>query len=71
MNNVIACHSCDHYEVCRFKETYERVSNAVFSMHVNEYNPDGGIKSIPLSNFECIGDIVVNCKFYKRTNIRR
>lgn len=71
-NNIkIDCFSCTHYDVCRFKKDYEMVSRAVFNTHVQKSESDGRTKSIPLSNFECLGDITVTCKFYERTDIVR
>lgn len=67
-NNEVACLSCYHYDVCCYKEEYKKVSEAIFATSVHEYIPNGGVKIIPLSDFECLGDITVTCKFYKYTN---
>lgn len=68
-NNIeVACLSCCHYDVCCYKEAYKKVYEAIFATSVKEPIPNGGVKVIPLSNFECLGDITVTCKFYKRTD---
>lgn len=61
-----ACTSCRHREVCKHKENYLKVCEAVFGTKVNEPCEDGKkIRIIPITNFEFLGDVFIYCKFYK------
>lgn len=62
---VTSCTSCMHCEVCKYKENYLKVCEAVFNTKVNEPCEDGKqFRTIPITNFEFLGDVLVSCKFY-------
>lgn len=59
-----SCTSCMHREVCKHKENYLKVCEAVFDTKVNELCEDGKkVRIIPITNFEFLGDVLVSCKF--------
>ena len=59
------CTSCAHRYVCKHKENYIKVCEAVFNTKVNEPCEDGKqFRIIPITNFEFLDDVFISCKFH-------
>ena len=70
-NNETACTSCAHKDVCKYKEGYLKVCDAASSINVTlkEHYEDGmRARIIPVANFDCVGYIEVNCKYYLKAS---
>ena len=62
----VSCTRCLHQEVCRHKQDFLDICNAVSSIVVNRPCEDGKkVKTIPITNFDCLGDIYVYCRYYR------
>lgn len=68
-----ACTRCMHREVCIYKQDFLDIYDAVFNTTVSKPCSDGKkVAMKKVTNFECLGDIIVTCRFCKpeQANIR-
>ena len=62
----VSCTQCFHQEVCKHKQDFLDICNAVASSMVNRSFEDGkGVKTIPVTNFDCLGYIKIECRYYQ------
>ena len=62
----VPCTRCLHQEVCRHKQDFLDIYNAVSSSMVNRPCEDGKkVKTIPITNFDCLGGIQIECRYYQ------
>ena len=62
----VPCTRCLHQEVCRHKQDFLDICNAVSSSTVNRPCEDGKkVKTIPITNFNCLGGIQIECRYYQ------
>ena len=62
----VSCTQCFHQEVCKHKQDFLDICNAVASSTVNRPCEDGnGVKTIPVTNFDCLGYIKIECRYYQ------
>ena len=62
----VSCTRCLHQEVCRYKQDFLDICNAVSSSIVNRSCEDGKkVKTIPITNFDCLGGIQIECRYYQ------
>ena len=62
----VSCTRCLHQEVCRHKQDFLDICNAVSSSTVNRPCEDGKkVKTIPITNFDCLGGIKIECRYYQ------
>ena len=62
----VPCSRCLHQEVCRHKQDFLDICNAVSSIKVYKPCEDGKeVKMTPIANFDCLGDIYVECRYYQ------
>ena len=62
----VSCTKCVHQEVCRHKQDFIDICNAVSSSMVNRPCEDGKkVKTIPITNFDCLGGIQIECRYYQ------
>ena len=62
----VSCTKCPHQEVCRHKQDFIDICNAVSSSMVNRPCEDGKkVKTIPITNFDCLGGIQIECRYYQ------
>ena len=62
----VPCTRCLHQEVCRHKQDFLDICNAVSSIKIHKPCEDGKeVKTIPITNFDCLGDIYVECRYYQ------
>ena len=66
----VSCTRCLHQEVCKYKQDFLDICNAVASSMVNRPFEDGkGVKTIPVTNFDCLGYIKIECRYYQEQAI--
>lgn len=66
----VSCTQCLHQEVCRYKPDFLDICNAVSSSMVNRPCEDGkGVETIPVTNFDCLGYIKIECRYYQEQAI--
>lgn len=62
--------SCAHRDVCKHKENYIKVCEAVFNAKVKEPCEDGKqFRIIPITNFEFLNDVFISCKFHESKKV--
>ena len=62
----VPCTRCLHQEVCRHKQDFLDICNAVSSIKIHKPCEDGKeVKITPITNFDCLGDIYVKCRYYQ------
>ena len=62
----VSCTRCLHQEVCRHKQDFLDICNTVSSSVVNRPCEDGKkVKTIPITNFDCLGGIQIECRYYQ------
>ena len=66
----VSCTRCLHQEVCRHKQDFLDICNAVSSSMVNRPCEDGKkVETIPIANFDFLGGIQIKCRYYKEQAI--
>lgn len=61
----VSCTRCLHQEVCKHKQDFLDICNAVSSSTVNRPCEDGKkVQITPVTNFDCFCDIYVCCRYY-------
>ena len=61
----VSCTRCLHQEVCRYKPDFLDICNAVSSSMVNRPCEDGKkVETTPITNFDCLGGIKIECRYY-------
>ena len=62
----VSCTRCLHQEVCRHKQDFIDICNAVSSSMVNRPCEDGKkVKMTPITNFDFLGGIKIECRYYQ------
>ena len=62
----VSCTRCLHQEVCRYKPDFLDICNAVSSSMVNRPCEDGKkVETTPITNFDFLGGIQVECRYYQ------
>ena len=64
--NDILCNSCSHKEVCSLKEIFQKAQNAVSRMEVIYNDQDKSTRMTPLSTFDWIEPVKLQCKHYHK-----
>ena len=66
----VSCAQCLHQEVCKHKQDFLDICNTVSSSVVNRPCEDGkGVETIPVTNFDCLGYIKIECRYYQEQAI--
>ena len=66
----VLCTRCLHQEVCRHKQDFLDVCNAVSSITVNSHCEDGKkVKMTPITSFDFLVDIWISCRYYQKQEI--
>ena len=62
----VSCTKCLHQEVCRHKQDFIDICNAVSSSIVNRPCEDGKkVETTPITNFDFLGGIRIECRYYQ------
>ena len=62
----VSCTRCLHQEVCRYKQDFLDICNAVSSIMVNRPCEDGKkVEMTPITNFDFLGGIQIECRYYQ------
>ena len=62
----VSCTQCFHQEVCKHKQDFLDICNAVSSSTVNRPCEDGKkVQTIPITNLDCLGGIQIECRYYQ------
>ena len=62
----VSCTRCLHQEVCKYKQDFLDICNAVSSSTVNRPCEDGKkVQTIPITNLDCLGGIQIECRYYQ------
>ena len=62
----VSCTRCLHQEVCKYKQDFLDICNAVSSSMVNRPCEDGKkVKTTPITNFDFLGGIQIECRYYQ------
>ena len=62
----VSCTRCLHQEVCRHKQDFIDICNAVSSSTVNRPCEDGKkVETKPITNFDFLGGIQIECRYYQ------
>ena len=62
----VSCTRCLHQEVCKYKQDFLDICNAVSSSTVNRPCEDGKkVKTTPITNLDCLGGIQIECRYYQ------
>ena len=62
----VSCTKCLHQEVCRHKQDFIDICNAVSSSIVNRPCEDGKkVEMAPITNFDFLGGIQIECRYYQ------
>ena len=68
----VPCTRCLHQEVCKYKQDFLDICNAVSSSMVNRPCEDGKkVKTIPVTNFDFLGGIQIECRYYQAPAINQ
>lgn len=65
------CTTCRHCNVCKYRDDYLAIVDAMSRVSVNKTLPNGKITSQLVSTFNFIGDIKVACNYYTTTILQR
>lgn len=60
----VPCEGCIHKEVCAYKKDLLDICAAVSECAVYRSCSDGKVSSKNITNFDCLNDIVVRCKYF-------
>ena len=62
----VSCTRCLHQEVCKHKQDFIDICNAVSSSIVNRPCEDGKkVEMTPITNFDFLGGIRIECRYYQ------
>ena len=62
----VSCTRCLHQEVCRHKQDFIDICNAVSNSMVNRPCENGKkVETTPITNFDCLGGIQIECRYYQ------
>ena len=62
----VSCTKCLHQEVCKYKQDFLDICNAVSSSTVNRPCEDGKkVQTTPITNLDCLGGIKIECRYYQ------
>lgn len=62
----VSCTRCLHQEVCKYKQDFLDICNAVSSSTVNRPCEDGKkVQTTPITNLDCLGGIQIECRYYQ------
>ena len=62
----VSCTKCLHQEVCRHKQDFIDICNAVSSSMVNRPCEDGKkVEMTPITNLDWLGGIQIECRYYQ------
>ena len=62
----VSCTRCLHQEVCKYKQDFLDICNAVSSSMVNRPCENGKkVETTPITNFDCLGGIQIECRYYQ------
>lgn len=62
----VSCTRCLHQEVCKYKQDFLDICNAVSSSTVNRPCEDGKkVQMTPITNLDCLGGIQIECRYYQ------
>ena len=62
----VPCTRCLHQEVCKYKQDFLDICNAVSSSTVNRPCEDGKkVQTTPIANLNCLGGIQIECRYYQ------
>lgn len=62
----VSCTRCLHQEVCKYKQDFLDICNAVSSSTVNRPCEDGKkVQTTPITNLDCLGGIKIECRYYQ------
>ena len=62
----VSCTKCLHQEVCKYKQDFLDICNAVSSSTVNRPCEDGKkVQTTPITNLDCLGGIQIECRYYQ------
>ena len=62
----VSCTRCLHQEVCKYKQDFLDICNAVSSSTVNRSCEDGKkVQTTPITNLDCLGGIQIECRYYQ------
>ena len=62
----VSCTQCFHQEVCKHKQDFLDICNAVASSMVNRPCKDGKkVETKPITNFDFLGGIKIECRYYQ------
>ena len=62
----VSCTRCLHQEVCKYKQDFLDICNAVSSSTVNRPCEDGKkVQTTPIANLDCLGGIQIECRYYQ------
>ena len=61
----VSCTQCLHQEVCKYKQDFLGICNAMLNSVANR--PSGNehkVNITPIANFDCLSEIKVECRYY-------
>ena len=62
----VSCTRCLHQEVCKYKQDFLDICNAVSSSTVNRPCEDGKkVQTTSITNLDCLGGIQIECRYYQ------
>ena len=62
----VSCTRCLHQEVCKYKQDFLDICNAVSSSMVNRPCENGKkVETTPITNFDFLGGIQIECRYYQ------
>ena len=62
----VSCTRCLHQEVCKYKQDFLDICNAVSNSTVNRPCEDGKkVQTTPITNLDCLGGIQIECRYYQ------
>lgn len=68
----VSCTKCLHQEVCKHKQDFLDICNAVSSSIVNRPCEDGKkVEMTPITNFDWLGGIQIECRYYQAPAINQ
>ena len=68
----VSCTRCLHQEVCKHKQDFLDICNAVSSSIVNRPCEDGKtVEMAPITNFDFLGGIRIECRYYQAPAINQ
>ena len=68
----VSCTRCLHQEVCRYKQDFLDICNAVSSSMINRPCEDGKkVEKTPITIFDFLGGIRIECRYYQAPAINQ